>query len=88
MVRPRFSFEIGYEDIAEVCGVSRNAVSKAVARELLDMSDLMSIVTYCAAHATEENRLEIMTALCRMGDYKYRGANRKPSKKGSTAKTQ
>lgn len=80
MVRPRYCFEIGYEDVAEVCGVSRNAVSKAVTRELLDMEDLMSIITYCAAHATDKQRLEIMQALVRSGEYKYRGASRKGTK--------
>jgi len=73
MGRPRLTFSFTYESIAELCGISTNAVSKAVARDLVDPEDMLSVACYLAAHGTEEARMEIMQAMIRSGDYVYRG---------------
>ena len=73
MGRPKHTYSFGYDEIADLTGISNNAVSKAVARELLDPDDLLSVAAYIAAHGTEGARMEIMQALIRSGDYIYRG---------------
>lgn len=96
MARPIFEWRFGYEDIARLCGVSQNAISKAVSRGLLRPDDLLSVCTYIAAHADEDVRMEIVTAFARMGNYQYRGrpksvlttaTKKKLAKKKSQSKT-
>lgn len=73
MGRPKLSFSFNYEDISSLCGVSTNAVSKAVNREIVDPDDLLSVACYIAAHGHDDARMELMQALIRSGDYVYRG---------------
>jgi len=73
MGRPRREFVFGYEEIAQMCGITRNAVSKAVARGVVQPDDMLSLCCYISAHGNEESRQEIMLALIRAGDYVYRG---------------
>ncbi len=73
MARPTFEWTFGYADIAKLCGISSNAVSKAVSRGNLVPDDLLSVATFLAAHGREEVRLEIVTAFARMGNYQYQG---------------
>ena len=94
MARPTFEWTFGYADIAKLCGVHPNTVSKAVSRGNLVPNDLLSVATYLAAHGQEDVRVEIVTAFARMGQYTYRGrpastlttATKKATKKKATRK--
>lgn len=83
MGRPRLVFSFTYESIAGLCGISANAVSKAVARDLVDPEDMLSVACYIAAHGTDEARMEMMQAMIRSGDYIYRGRPKAAAKKRS-----
>ena len=73
MGRPKLVYSYGLDDIAEVCGQTKNAVNKAIHRGILVPDDLLSVACYIAAHASEQTRLEVVNALIRQNEYQYPG---------------
>jgi len=71
--RPRLTYTYGLDDIAAVCGQTKNAVNKAIYRGILVPDDLLSIACYIAAHAHQDCRMQVMTAMIRQNDYRYPG---------------
>jgi len=71
--RPRLVFSYGLDDIAAVCGQTKNAVNKAIHRGILVPDDLLSIACYIAAHSHQDCRMQVMNALIRQNDYRYPG---------------
>lgn len=71
--RPRLQYTYGLDDIAVVCGQTKNAVNKAIHRGILVPDDLLSIACYIAAHSHQDCRMQVMNALIRQNDYRYPG---------------
>jgi hypothetical protein len=71
--RPKLVYTYGLDDIAAVCGQTKNAINKAIHRGILVPDDLLSIACYIAAHSHQDCRMQVVNALIRQNDYRYPG---------------